>query len=244
MKTILYLSPHLDDAVFSCSGHIKAEIDSGNRAIVATVFTKGDHVHRKKEDLRALKKCGAEHIWLEELDAPFREIFYNSFERIIFGDTKNFTISLVSLIQTVKPDQVIVPLAVGTHIDHRIVFDAATRLMDIDLLFYADRPYSLIQGATELRLNTLGYRATLPPFRDFWESYLDAPYVKTFLTCDLELVKNRLQKIYKLSERNLDYKLISTHPPNKESILCYESQIDAFISEDALTSEEALYWIS
>ena len=141
MKTILYLSPHFDDVVFSCSGHLKTEKEKGNRIVVATIFTEGDHQHRKQEDLKALESYEAEHVWLGELDAPFRNKFYNSFEKIIFGDTEDYQLDVRSLVNKISPDQVIAPLAVGTHIDHRIVFDAAKALTDIEVLFYADSPY-------------------------------------------------------------------------------------------------------
>jgi len=50
MKTILYLSPHLDDVVFSCLSHLLTQSTEGNRTIVATIFTEGDHDRRKEEE--------------------------------------------------------------------------------------------------------------------------------------------------------------------------------------------------
>lgn len=241
MKTILYLSPHLDDVVFSCSGHLRSEMEKGNKTIVATIFTKGDHDHRKEEDKNALTLCGAEYIWLDKLDAPFRNQYYNSFERLIFGNTKNESIDLEPLIRKIQPDQVIAPLAVGTHIDHRIVFDACKKLTDVDLLFYADRPYSLIKGATELRLHTLGYQTSLIPFEQFWDNYLEAKYVKTYLKKDLESVKERLKKMYSKPQQQLNYKIVSKKLPYAEAILSYHSQRDAFISEEIFNTPETLF---
>ena len=241
MKTILYLSPHLDDVVFSCSGHLRSEAMKENKTIVATIFTEGVNKHRKEEDRSALALCGAECIWLGKPDAPFRNQFYNSFERLIFGNVENESLDLEALIKKVEPDQVIAPLAVGTHIDHRIVFNAAQNLTNVDLLFYADRPYSLIKGATELRLHSLGCDTPLIPFAEFWESYLEAQYVKTYLQDEQESVKMRLKQLYSSDSGNLYYQIVSTRFPCKEAILCYQSQIEAFISDDIFNTPEIFF---
>src|SRR5215216_7667166 len=91
MRKILFLSPHLDDAVFSCATRILRESETGADVIVATVFSHArrrspqwsEYVTRREEDQRALHLLGARPRWLGLLDAPWRNPFYNSFRRIV-----------------------------------------------------------------------------------------------------------------------------------------------------------------
>jgi len=228
MKTVLYLSPHFDDAVFSCSSHIKAQREAGNRAIVATVFTEGDHDERKQEDLAAMQILDAEHLWLGYLDAPYRDDYYNSFERIVFGDDRGFKLNLSLLVKELSPDQIIAPLGVGTHIDHRMVFDAVQRLKFTDTLYYEDKPYALIHGATALRLNQLGFKSELPAFEDFWESYLSAPYVKAYLGEEKESVRARLRRTTEPNSTRHGAEIIWNTQAVKKAINCYPTQLKTF----------------
>jgi LmbE family N-acetylglucosaminyl deacetylase len=90
----VYLSPHLDDAVFSCGGLIARQIAAGESVTVITVcagdppqgplsdFARALHMlwhaagppvpARREEDLAACKRLGAEAIHLEIPDAIYR----------------------------------------------------------------------------------------------------------------------------------------------------------------------------
>jgi LmbE family N-acetylglucosaminyl deacetylase len=99
--THIYLSPHLDDAVFSCGGRLRRHVQAGARAVVVTVcagnppagplspFAQSLHVRwsgeasppaapaeivtrRRAEDLAALAELGAEAVHLDVADAPYR----------------------------------------------------------------------------------------------------------------------------------------------------------------------------
>jgi LmbE family N-acetylglucosaminyl deacetylase len=94
MTQHVYLSPHLDDAVFSCGGLIAKQIAAGDSVIVITVcagdppagllsdFARALHMvwhaagppvpARREEDLAACKRLGAEAIHLEIPDAIYR----------------------------------------------------------------------------------------------------------------------------------------------------------------------------
>ena len=94
VRTALFLSPHLDDAVFSCGGTIALLPRAGWRVIVATVFTRSvlnppgfapacqldkgltpdvDYMAlRRDEDAAACARLGAEVRWLDALEAPHR----------------------------------------------------------------------------------------------------------------------------------------------------------------------------
>lgn len=89
----IYLSPHLDDAVWSCGGQIAQQTQAGHRVLVLTVFA-GDPppelpqpeslrafqlagqpltvAARRAEDWAALELLGAEARHLDMLDAIYR----------------------------------------------------------------------------------------------------------------------------------------------------------------------------
>jgi LmbE family N-acetylglucosaminyl deacetylase len=91
----IYLSPHFDDVVFSCSGTICSQKAQGIQVLVATLFA-GDpqppfsplaqachqlwqipegtppyHI-RKAEDEKAMSALGVEYVWLNWLEAIYR----------------------------------------------------------------------------------------------------------------------------------------------------------------------------
>lgn len=111
----IFLSPHLDDVVYSCGGTLGVQVSSGLRPLVITVFagipptntklspfalqlhrrwgadmTKepGQIVEvRRQEDASALDYLQADYLWLDFLDAIYRgnPAQYTSEEQIIGG---------------------------------------------------------------------------------------------------------------------------------------------------------------
>src|SRR5436189_2412419 len=94
-RSIIVLSPHLDDAVFSCADHIKGWLEQGDKVSVWTVFTAfSDGIDtpiarrqmelagaataaeleetRAREDETALAKLGVAGCRLGFMDAAFR----------------------------------------------------------------------------------------------------------------------------------------------------------------------------
>jgi LmbE family N-acetylglucosaminyl deacetylase len=205
MPKVLFLSPHLDDAVFSCAVQILRERQAGNDVMVATVFSharrnstaSATYVDRRAEDRRALNILGAQVRWLGLLDAPCRNPFYNSFRRIVLetapGDertAKPVETALTRVIDDFRPTTVYAPLGVGTHIDHRLVYSAVAALAEkrrvnpAQLRYYEERPYAYIRGAVALRLSQLGIKSRQEPLRTlsvFLQSFRRAPYVSRYL---------------------------------------------------------------
>ena len=190
MATILFISPHLDDAVFSCAGAILKAAARGDRPVIATVFSHGsDHAKRREEDQHAAALLGAEAVWLGYLDVPDRSAAYCDFEAIIFGQAaEDVTLpaqvadSLNELITEFQPSVIYAPIAVGTHIDHRICFDAIAQVQTVaERRFYEDRPYSYAAGAAELRLHELGFRSALIHQGRLLAGFRRLPYVRAFL---------------------------------------------------------------
>jgi LmbE family N-acetylglucosaminyl deacetylase len=148
---VVYVSPHLDDAALSCSARILRDVAAGKRVLVATVFSAGapDEARRKREDRRAMKRLGVEHVHLDYRDAPWRNRRFDSFRAIVLGKA-DFRLRL-----RFDADEIVAPLAIGTHVDHRIVHAAFPRAM-----YYEDRPYAFVHDR---------------------KSFLEAPYVRAWL---------------------------------------------------------------
>lgn len=94
-RTLIVLSPHLDDAALSCGGRIAQAVDAGRRVVIATVFTRDEPLEppsrlaadlrrwwqlpagevmksRRAEDLEACRRLGAEPLHLGLPEAPYR----------------------------------------------------------------------------------------------------------------------------------------------------------------------------
>lgn len=92
----VYLSPHLDDAILSCGGHIWQQVQAGERVLVVTVFAGMPAPHaplspfaqslharwghladaaarRQEEDLAALTFLGAEAVHWPYTDCIYRQ---------------------------------------------------------------------------------------------------------------------------------------------------------------------------
>lgn len=166
MSTTLIISPHLDDAVFSCEGLIRDRVKAGQEVIVATVFSQGaaDHAIRCDEDLSAAQVLGFEAVHLGFTDAPFRPQAHRGYRELLFGwnagdDTCVVEVAkaLERLRREVDGGDLFTPLAVGGHVDHRIVFEAVRQSgWTREMHWYEDRPYAYARGAAALRLRQLG----------------------------------------------------------------------------------------
>ncbi|MES2597565.1 MAG: PIG-L family deacetylase [Verrucomicrobiota bacterium] len=162
MKTALFISPHLDDAVLSCAGMISRLEHEGWQTVVVSVFTEGGNEHelRRAEDEAAAKLLGFDGVHLGFCDAPFREPGYLGLRDLLFGwrtedhvTERVVADALLALRVSRRPEAVFVPMAAGTHVDHRIVHEAALAVgWGCEVSLYEDRPYTYAQGAVERRL--------------------------------------------------------------------------------------------
>lgn len=168
------LSPHLDDAVFSCGGMIRAHTSRGERVLVLNVFTHFP-AHdsatlvdlsdkRMIEETEAARILGFESRNLDETDAFLRRREYRSPARL-FGDPVaadrdwigTLTARLQSALAAIRFERLYAPLAIGWHVDHTICHIAARRIApDQDVFFYEDAPYCLWPATTRSRLAELG----------------------------------------------------------------------------------------
>lgn len=168
-RTVLALSPHLDDAAFSCGGTLAMLADAGHRVIVATVFTRSvphprgfalacqldkglsadvDYMAlRRGEDEAAMRILGAQPRWLDFPEAPHRG--YGSPPEL-FGERRaddrvvgTLAPMLRALIDEVDPALILAPRAIGDHVDHHAVRDAlGTLSVRAPLALWTDSPYA------------------------------------------------------------------------------------------------------
>lgn len=121
--------------------------------------------HRKKEDIAALRLLGADHLHLPYIDAGFRtehptteHIFKSSFTQSDRQLVTSIHLRLSKIMTQYAADDchVFGPLAVGNHIDHEIVYEAARKTWDPSqhwqLSFWEDVPYRHRTGETCTRL--------------------------------------------------------------------------------------------
>ena len=177
-----YLSPHLDDAVYSCGGLIAAQVAAGDEVHILTVcagdppdddfspFAQTLHARwqtdgfataaqRRKEDEAACTRLGVS--WRHESvpDAIYRRdasgrYLYAS-DEALFGALPAAEEALVRSVTrrleeaTPPAANLVAPLTLGGHVDHRLVRRAAQRLAR-PLWYYADYPYARSASAREL----------------------------------------------------------------------------------------------
>lgn len=197
MSGALLLSPHLDDAILSCAGHIQHHVAQGQTVVVLTIFSHADPddaagwATRREEDRTAVARLGAQPRWLGLPDAPFRHPAYRDFDSltgpILPSDASTKTRLAERLrheVETLGPQLLYVPLGVGDHVDHRLVHEAAAGL-PVPRVDYEDRPYALVDYAIRRRLDALGlhHPAVDAPAAvdDYLDALADAPYIEAYL---------------------------------------------------------------
>ncbi|MDA0563804.1 PIG-L family deacetylase [Streptomonospora sp. S1-112] len=167
------VSPHYDDAVFSCGGLLarigpaarvvtvcgglppegRAASDWDQRCGFATA--RAAALERRAEDARALAGVGAQAVPLGWLDRPYAEAA---------PDADALAAALAPLL---TGTEVVVPAAIGAHADHVLARDAAlraARAVGAPVRLYADVPYASAGDWTrpeELRDRRLRWRPAL-----------------------------------------------------------------------------------
>lgn len=149
----IFLSPHLDDAVFSCGGLIAKASSLGCPTEIITFYTKQEnfdilpprqqkiapkfavHEQRKKEDYAALSFLGATPIWIDYTERFFRRPWLKSvlysfrtpLEASLDGFANVFSIKqyLNQLCEEWPEAYLFAPLGIGNHYDHVELFLAS-----------------------------------------------------------------------------------------------------------------------
>lgn len=153
---VVVISPHPDDAVWSCGGYLAALTGSGERACILTVFDgdpPGSDHHtareRRAEDLRAAAYIGADRVSLGFPEAAYRG-YASPLARLRapWPEDNALTEAIVAAIEETLSEarHVLVPVADGTHVDHVVVRRAVSRCYATapapwELTGYAEFPY-------------------------------------------------------------------------------------------------------
>jgi len=164
----LYLSPHLDDVVFSCGGLIHRQCAEGARVLVVTAFTASPapgqlsnfdktrppadwQACARAEDKAALEALGADfmhlgyHIAMHRQDDTGRERYpgVDKYGPLCPADA-DLGIALRTKFEHLRSAHptatLYIPLSIGGHVDHVQVNQAARHLAG-PLRFYEDFPY-------------------------------------------------------------------------------------------------------
>ncbi|MBK9574203.1 MAG: PIG-L family deacetylase [Rhodoferax sp.] len=175
----VFISPHLDDAVFSCGGMIAKLVREGP-VLVLNLFTRylsevkirgvvlGEE--RYQEEADAARFLGFESRCLGELDVSFRRDAYRKLGNIFRPPVAEDLAWLPTLRQKVFEllaeldyQQLYVPLGIGWHVDHVLTHQLFEPWAErSNLLYYEDAPYCCIPHSTRYRLNEVGVYPCAP----------------------------------------------------------------------------------
>ena len=176
---LLVLSPHRDDAAFSVSLSIRQWLLAGHKVTLLSAFTRSTYAPyealeamsederlervselRSAEDKAFISALpgNVRSLDLKFLDAPIR-LRCDSTEvyQIESGNTdtaiSGIRRAMAQWIESQASDELcglVIPLAIGGHVDHRIARDAAVPFAaSLPSAFYEDLPYMMRDGARE-----------------------------------------------------------------------------------------------
>ena len=162
LQRLLVISPHCDDAVFSCGGLLAAHPGS----VVVTVFAAGPTCHdrltewdraagfepgedvmarRRHEDATALGLLSSYPLWLNFHDSQYRRP----------SSAGRITLALHHVMQAVRPGNIFAPWGLF-HSDHALASDACLALRseypDRGWFLYEDAIYRRIPGLLSERI--------------------------------------------------------------------------------------------
>ncbi len=180
----VYVSPHFDDVAISCGGRILNQKQAGESVLVVTVFsaranqytrisnkalqTMLDYDRRRLEDTEAMKRLSVDFLWLEfpeilfRLQSPWRRYW------LTYPDTaankrlcRQVTVRLSEICRQTQCTEIVLPLGIGQHVDHQIVFQAGLTLQHHQphpntASFYEELPYTLFPFLLIYRLKRTG----------------------------------------------------------------------------------------
>lgn len=166
------ISPHLDDAVFSCGGAIAQMVAEGP-VLVLNIFTRyladvkirGVVLSEKRyqEEAQAARLLGFESRNMGELDVSFRRAAYkhlgNIFRPPVYEDMQWLAAlrgKVFAELAEIEYDEIYVPLGIGWHVDHVLTYLVFEPWKGRDgLIYYEDAPYCCIPHATRYRLKDI-----------------------------------------------------------------------------------------
>lgn len=246
MNKLLFVSPHLDDIIFSLGDYI-SKLDQ--EIIIVTVFTKKDNQKLKKftgdyyayanYDQR-IKEDGLAMDILKSKN-PNISVKYLDLEDEIFRDNNDFiqgeiNQSFINLLKDFEGEieKVYLPLCVGHHLDHILTFNTYKIFLknNIPVEYYLDYPYATMNFYTKVRLSDFGNFQERIQIIDLYNYYINPinrcnhPIIRSIkmLIYIYTYIRNY---IFVKNNYKIEYKIINTvNITNKNNLVMqYESQI-------------------
>ena len=240
----VFISPHLDDAVFSCGGRIAQLVKEGP-VLVLNIFTRylsevkirgvvlGEE--RYLEEEAAARFLGYESRNLGELDVSFRRDAYKKLGNIFrppvaedLGWLPDLRAKVFAELEKLEYDQLFVPLGIGWHVDHVLTYQLFEPWFGRDgLLYYEDAPYCCIPHSTRYRLDELAiYRkepgdqslAAINETQAWWSasmSYADTALMKNLRPWIVRMFAVPVVSYYLSRLMARHRKLIAAAPPTR-----------------------------
>lgn len=164
-RSVVYLSPHSDDAAYSSDLFLQTCAASDVPIHIVTVFSRSGYTSsshsspvgqttrlRKAEDRQYGTRLGSttRMSWLDLCDAPLRSghtVATTCLESPITAEDRTLIEELrARLCAVFTPATIpVIPLGLGNHIDHRITKDAAIGVLaglPVPVIVYEDLPYA------------------------------------------------------------------------------------------------------
>jgi LmbE family N-acetylglucosaminyl deacetylase len=164
----LFVSPHADDALLSCPGRIRAEVERGRRVLILALF---EPAGRGEEAPESMRRLGVECVGAGLPSAPDRHTGSTppTTGRGRSPEDEDVVIAAAHLLaeaaSRMQAINIHAPLGLGPSIDHDLAYEAAVQAFadgeGRNLFLYEERPEAFVPGAVRTRLALLGAR--LPP---------------------------------------------------------------------------------
>lgn len=158
MDEILYVSPHADDVAFSVAAGVAAEVASGRRLRLLTLFDSPKEPSRRSEDEAFAASFGLvleRGAWQDAVGRRGRARLFAP-----LGRADAALVDQIGAVLQARIDagcrEIVAPLGVGQHIDHQIAQAACARTTGALVRYYEDIPYVLTPYRLARRLHQLG----------------------------------------------------------------------------------------
>lgn len=176
----IFVSPHLDDAVYSCGGQIALLRARGQRVLLVTLFGNGkddesgrgrfDNVLvRKREEHAAAQRLDVDYLWLNLPDVLYRKKTAADLVRYVlpfrFRNSPvqarvRAGVEAIAQRLLASGGRLHFPLGIGSHPDHREVHEVGRAMQAQNprgVRFYEDVPYALVGALRDERLRQFGF---------------------------------------------------------------------------------------
>ncbi|MBL0348911.1 MAG: PIG-L family deacetylase [Elusimicrobia bacterium] len=215
----VFLSPHLDDAVFSCGG-LLARLAKTGPVLVLNLFTEFPRPiknrgivlgsERYKEEVAAARLLGFESRRLGEPDAVYRDPAYESLGNLFRPPQTSDEAGFPALREKVDGalkgivfNALYVPLGIGWHVDHVLTHRLIEKTsLGTRLIYYEDAPYCLLPHTTRYRFNDLGSASPLPGDESLAPASILRSWIETSRAyMDTALMRNLRPALLRLAAR-------------------------------------------